>query len=165
MKLRFILSNPGMTQSLGRCLAHVLGPNDVILMSGDLGAGKTTLTKNIVKWLGVEEKEVTSPSFSLIHEYKGDNLTIIHADMYRLGPFADIEETGLEDYIERDNLVIIEWSEFLDPALFSRPLLITLAWLDEEAREIEITGTTDYWESRLGKVADCMKSLTEGTGG
>jgi tRNA threonylcarbamoyladenosine biosynthesis protein TsaE len=102
------------TSRLGRSLGHILGPGDLLLLSGDLGAGKTTLTKGIAAGIGIDEGEISSPSFSIIHQYPlpGSHGLFVHADLYRLGE-PDIVETGLEELINQSNIVVVEWGNIL----------------------------------------------------
>ena len=95
----------------GRAFAETLTPPMLVLLSGELGSGKTTLTKGIVAGLKVaEEDEVTSPTFTLLHEY-GTGGKVFHGDLYRVESFHDFETLGLEDVFEKPAIVILEWSE------------------------------------------------------
>ncbi len=157
MRLRYTLKGLEATNVLGNCLSTVLGPGNLFLLSGDLGAGKTSLTKAIASGLGIEEKEVTSPSFTIIHEHLNGRLPLIHVDLYRLGPHADITEIGLEDYLDGENVVIIEWAEYLKDPLVETALKIDLSFFDEQSREVCLTGKTEIWRERLLLLDDCIK--------
>jgi len=99
------------TIAWGRELAKKLKPPALVLLSGELGSGKTTLTKGIVAGLNAAtEDEVTSPTFTLIHEYGGGQ-KVFHGDLYRIENFHDLETLGLEDIFARPAIVILEWSE------------------------------------------------------
>jgi tRNA threonylcarbamoyladenosine biosynthesis protein TsaE len=99
------------TARLGRCLAEVLGPGDLVVLEGGLGAGKTCLVQSIVHALGVPRSQpVTSPTFEILHEFQG-RLPVIHADLYRLDPSEPLEELGLLARIGGDAVVLIEWGE------------------------------------------------------
>jgi tRNA threonylcarbamoyladenosine biosynthesis protein TsaE len=99
------------TTRWGREFAKRLTPPILVLLSGDLGSGKTTLTKGIVAGLGAAgEDEVTSPTFTLVHEY-GKGKRVYHVDLYRIETFHDFETLGLEDLFSRPGIVILEWSE------------------------------------------------------
>ena len=99
------------TIAWGRELARKLQPPVLILLSGELGSGKTTLTKGIVAGLNAAtEDEVTSPTFTLIHEYGGGQ-RVFHGDLYRIENFHDFETLGLEDVFAKPAIVILEWSE------------------------------------------------------
>jgi tRNA threonylcarbamoyladenosine biosynthesis protein TsaE len=99
------------TTRWGREFATRLKPPVLVLLSGDLGSGKTTLTKGIVSGLGAaKEEEVTSPTFTLVHVY-GNAKKVYHADLYRIESFHDFETLGLEDLFDQPGVVILEWSE------------------------------------------------------
>lgn len=99
------------TTRWGREFAARLQPPVLVLLSGDLGSGKTTLTKGIVAGLGAaREEEVTSPTFTLVHVY-GNAKKVYHADLYRIESFHDFETLGLEDLFASPTVVILEWSE------------------------------------------------------
>ncbi|MFI5058962.1 MAG: tRNA (adenosine(37)-N6)-threonylcarbamoyltransferase complex ATPase subunit type 1 TsaE [Candidatus Acidiferrales bacterium] len=99
------------TTRWGREFAARLKPPVLVLLSGDLGSGKTTLTKGIVSGLGAaKEEEVTSPTFTLVHVY-GSAKKVYHADLYRIESFHDFETLGLEDLFDQPGVVILEWSE------------------------------------------------------
>ena len=101
------------TTGWGRELAKRLEPPILVLLTGDLGSGKTTLTKGIVAGLGAAaENEVTSPTFTLVHLYgAADGAKVYHADLYRIENFHDFETLGLEDVFAKPAVVILEWSE------------------------------------------------------
>ena len=99
------------TTNWGRELAKRLTAPVLVLLTGDLGSGKTTLTKGIVAGLGIAgENEVTSPTFTLVHVY-GNASKVYHADLYRIESFHDFETLGLEDVFAKPAIVILEWSE------------------------------------------------------
>lgn len=158
VRLQYALKGIQSINVLGNCLSTVLGPGDLLLLSGDLGAGKTSLTKAIASGLGIEEKEVTSPSFTIIHEHLNGRLPLIHVDLYRLGPHADITEIGLEDYFDGKNVVIVEWAEYLKDPLVETALKMDLSFIDEQSREVYLTGKAEIWRERLLLLDDCMKA-------
>ena len=99
------------TVAWGRAFAETLQPPVLVLLSGELGTGKTTLTKGIVAGLrAAEEDEVTSPTFTLLHEY-GAGGKVFHGDLYRIETFHDFETLGMEDVFSKPAIVILEWSE------------------------------------------------------
>ena len=156
MTLKYLLRGIEDTNTLGRCLSESVRPGDILLLSGDLGAGKTCLTKAVASGLGIEKREVTSPSFTIIHEHLNGRLPLIHVDLYRLGRHADITEIGLEEYINGENLVVIEWADYLDGPLLEQGLRIDLRLIDEKVREACITGRADIWKERLLELDGCM---------
>ena len=118
---RFVTRSPEETIELGRKLARELQPSSLVVLLGELGAGKTTLTKGIAAGLGAaREDEVTSPTFTLIHEYAGDKghaPRVYHVDLYRIENARELETLGLEDLLAERAVVIVEWGEKLGPAL------------------------------------------------
>jgi tRNA threonylcarbamoyladenosine biosynthesis protein TsaE len=125
------------TIALGERLATELR-RGVVLLIGNLGAGKTTLAKGLVKGVGAADPEdVSSPTFTLIHEYGGGR--VYHVDLYRLETLHELETLGLEDLFERDALVLIEWGERFPQILPDIRTEIRIRALAEEEREIEVT--------------------------
>lgn len=101
------------TLARGREIGARLKPPALVLLSGELGAGKTTLTKGIVSALGAaEEDQVTSPTFTLVHKYD-HGAVVYHVDLYRVGDFHDLETLGLEDFLTELAIIIVEWPEKL----------------------------------------------------
>jgi len=100
------------TQEIAREVAATLRPGDVLLLSGDLGAGKTTFVRGLAEGLGVDPGEVSSPTFALVHEYRGGRLTLYHADLYRLEKAAT-DDLGLEEIGVQDGVLAIEWPDRL----------------------------------------------------
>src|SRR5438093_998187 len=98
------------TMDFGRQLAASLRPRDVVALTGDLGAGKTCLVKGVAAGLGVTQV-VTSPTFTLIHEYRDGRLPVYHVDLYRLDSVRQAQAIGLEEYLAGDGVTIIEWAE------------------------------------------------------
>ncbi|HEY4010846.1 MAG TPA: tRNA (adenosine(37)-N6)-threonylcarbamoyltransferase complex ATPase subunit type 1 TsaE [Acidobacteriaceae bacterium] len=109
------------TLALGETITELLRAPKLVLLRGDLGAGKTTLVKGIVSSLGAAEPDdVASPTFTLVHEYRGRNLTVYHLDLYRLEHDSQLETLGLSEILERaDALVLVEWGERF-PSLVAR---------------------------------------------
>jgi tRNA threonylcarbamoyladenosine biosynthesis protein TsaE len=124
------------TVALGREIGARLKPPTLVLLSGELGAGKTTLTKGIVSALGAgPEEQVTSPTFTLVHKY-GDGATVYHVDLYRVGDFHDLESLGLEDLLTEQAIVIIEWPERFTLRTDWPVLRIQLEHVEEDIRRI-----------------------------
>ncbi len=147
--LRINLTNEDATTSLGLAIAELLEPGDVLLLSGDLGAGKTTLVKAIAQGLGIDHREVTSPTFTLIHEYPEGRVPLVHADIYRLGDAAEVEETGLFEYWGAENAVAIEWAEKLSETPPGSSLEIKLRHMEDNGRSALLTPLSRSWEERL----------------
>jgi tRNA threonylcarbamoyladenosine biosynthesis protein TsaE len=125
------------TIELGRKIARELPNRAVVLLIGNLGAGKTTLAKGIINGLGAgEPEEVTSPTFTLIHEYAGGR--VYHVDLYRLDTLAQVATLGLEEIFERDAVVLVEWGEKFREMMPPDRIEITLNADGEQNRKIAI---------------------------
>lgn len=98
------------TAALGEQLGGALGPGDVVLLYGDLGAGKTAFVRGMAAGIGANPDAVSSPTFTIVQEYAGPSMTLYHVDLYRLEP-AEIDDLGLEDLVAGDGVVAIEWAE------------------------------------------------------
>lgn len=134
------VSNLKDTEILAKKFAKLLRGGEVILLNGDLGAGKTTFTKFLLKNLGVKD-EVTSPTFTIMREYKTKKFDIYHFDMYRLSSGEEAKAFGLEDYIYSSNdrsIVIIEWSQNIKDILVGKFIEINITLVDEDKRKFEI---------------------------
>ena len=126
------------TVALGERLARELPPRGVVLLIGNLGAGKTTLAKGIVHGLGAAAPdEVSSPTFTLIHEYGHGR--VYHVDLYRLDEPREVATLGLEEIFDRDGLVLIEWGERFPRLLPANRTEIRIKWVGGDEREIEVT--------------------------
>jgi len=122
----------------GREIGAALKPPVLILLSGELGAGKTTLTKGIVSGLGAaREEDVTSPTFTLVHKYDG-SARVYHVDLYRVGDFHDLETLGLEDVFSEQAIVIVEWPDRLTLRTDWPTLRIGLEHVAEDTRRIVV---------------------------
>ena len=129
------------TIAFGRALASELTPPLVILLTGDLGAGKTTLVKGIAE--GFEAAladEVTSPTFTLVHEYRGPHATLYHIDLYRVDTQRDLETLGLDDLVAPDSILLIEWGEKFPRFVRERNVEIVLERAGENERRIRVLG-------------------------
>ena len=127
----------------GREIGAALKAPALILLSGDLGAGKTTLTKGIVSGLGAaREEDVTSPTFTLVHKYE-NGTRVYHVDLYRVVSFPDFETLGLEDVFSEQAIVIVEWSEKFALRTEWPVVRIHLEHVAEDARRISIEDVGD----------------------
>lgn len=130
------------TIQLGRDLGAQLKPPVLVLLSGELGAGKTTLTKGIVSGTGaIGEDEVTSPTFTLVHKY-GNGSRVYHVDLYRIGDSHDLETLGLEDVLSEPGVVLVEWPERLTLRTDWPVIRINLEHVAEDTRRIVIRDNT-----------------------
>ncbi len=138
-KITVVSQSPEETRSLARQIGESLKGGEIVLLYGDLGVGKTVFVQGLAEGLGVpEDYYVVSPSFSLINEYPG-RLRLVHVDLYRLEP-AQVEDLGLEDYLEKGSVVAIEWAERLPSNLIpEEAILVRMQYLKEDQRRLEIT--------------------------
>src|SRR5271170_5998905 len=127
----------GETLEFGGRLARELQQGDVIALSGELGAGKTALVKGIAQGLGITV-DVTSPTFTLIHEYSGGRLPLYHIDLYRLDSVPQALAIGIEDYLNGPGVTVIEWAERIASLLPPHTTRIRMESLGENTRRIEI---------------------------
>jgi tRNA threonylcarbamoyladenosine biosynthesis protein TsaE len=132
--------SPEETVAFGRSLAAELSPPLVVLLRGDLGAGKTTLVKGIAEGFGAARAEdVTSPTFTLVHEYRGPQTTLYHIDLYRVDTQRDLETLGLDDLLAPNAILLIEWGEKFPRLQRDRNVEITLERVGETERKIHRT--------------------------
>jgi len=126
---------------LGRSLVELLAPPKLVLLCGDLGAGKTTLVKGIAAGFGAaEEEDVTSPTFTLVHEYRGPRVNLYHIDLYRVDTQRELETLGLDDLRSDYSILLIEWGEKFPRFLRERDVEISLERDGENGRRIRIEG-------------------------
>jgi tRNA threonylcarbamoyladenosine biosynthesis protein TsaE len=124
------------TREIAAALATTLKAGDVLLLSGDLGAGKTAFVRGLAEGLLINTDEVTSPTFTLVHEYLGGRLPLIHVDLYRLDR-ADLDEIGLDEDVAAKGVIAIEWSERLT-RMIPGAIGVTITDQGGELREIRI---------------------------
>ena len=123
---------------LGERIGRSLKPDDIVALSGCLGAGKTTLIQGIAKGLGVQNW-VTSPTFTLINEFEG-NLNLYHIDLYRIENIDDAEDLAIEEYFTKGGVTVIEWAEKIDPILPAETIRIGIKIVSENERSFDIKG-------------------------
>jgi len=128
------------TRAIAVKLAGDLIAGSVLLLSGDLGAGKTAFVRGLAEGLGISSDEVTSPTFTLVHEYRGGRLPLIHVDLYRLDR-ADLDEIGLDDDLAARGVVAIEWAERLSRRI---PGAVSVTMTDQggERRHIDVAAAS-----------------------
>jgi tRNA threonylcarbamoyladenosine biosynthesis protein TsaE len=142
MTREFTTKSPEETIALGRELASLLKPPKLVVLRGDLGAGKTTLVKGIAEGFNAASQEdVTSPTFTLIHEYRGPSATLYHIDLYRVDTQRELETLGLDDLMSEHSVLLIEWGEKFARFQNERDVDISLALTSEFHRDIQVTST------------------------
>jgi len=149
MSLRVVSQSPIDTQALGEQLGGLLEAGDIVCLYGELGSGKTVLSKGIAIGLGVaDENRVRSPSFVLIHRYQG-RVPMYHADLYRLDGPTDITDIGLREFLAGDGVTVIEWADKLEASLPSERLDIVLAHQEEQTRLLTIIPQGERYRQRF----------------
>src|SRR5438128_4389086 len=139
MTREFTTSSPQETIALGKELAASLAPPKLVLLRGDLGAGKTTLVKGIAEGFeAASQNDVTSPTFTLIHEYRGPAATLFHIDLYRIDTPRELETLGIDDLISENSVVLIEWGEKFPRFERERDVEIVLERITENERRIRV---------------------------
>ena len=129
------------TIAFGRSLVELLSPPKLVLLRGDLGAGKTTLVKGIAAGFeAAKEEDVTSPTFTLVHEYRGPRANLYHIDLYRVDTPRELETLGLDDLRAEDSVLLIEWGEKFPRFVRERDLEIVLERMGDSVRKITVSG-------------------------
>ncbi len=152
-KYNFLSNSPSDTLSLGERIGECLPPGSIIALTGELGCGKTLLTRGICTGLGVPLRQVNSPTFVLVNEYRG-RWPVFHLDMYQLGTASDAVEFGFFDYLARavSGVMIIEWAEKITAVLPEDCLKVQFHILSARKRRLEFTISGD-------KFMDLLKEL------
>ncbi|MBO5264889.1 MAG: tRNA (adenosine(37)-N6)-threonylcarbamoyltransferase complex ATPase subunit type 1 TsaE [Ruminococcus sp.] len=141
--MKITTHSPEETIDAAKKLGSMLHAGDIIAYKGGLGAGKTTFTRGLAIGLGLGDN-VFSPTFSLVNEYKGKNISLYHFDMYRISGEDDLESTGFYDYPFEDNIFAVEWSENIADFLPENTIYITISRIDDDTREIIIENGGKY---------------------
>src|SRR5499427_8065743 len=129
------------TTAFGRTLVELLAPPRLVLLRGDLGAGKTTLVKGIAEaFQSASANDVTSPTFTLIHEYRGPAANLYHIDLYRVDTPRQLETLGLDDLLAENSILLIEWGEKFDRFRRERDVEIALERVGENERHVKVEG-------------------------
>jgi tRNA threonylcarbamoyladenosine biosynthesis protein TsaE len=136
----FTTQSADETIALGRTLAKALAPPKLVLLRGELGAGKTTLVKGIAEaFHAASEEDVTSPTFTLVHEYHGPAVNLYHIDLYRVDTARELETLGLDDLVAENSILLIEWGEKFPRLQRDRDVEIALERVGESGRRIQLT--------------------------
>ncbi|MCI5578973.1 MAG: tRNA (adenosine(37)-N6)-threonylcarbamoyltransferase complex ATPase subunit type 1 TsaE [Oscillospiraceae bacterium] len=138
--MEIVTKSENETRGFAKTIAEKLSAGDVILYTGEMGAGKTAFTKGVAEYFGTEE-EVTSPTFALVHEYPG-RVPVFHFDLYRISGFDDLYAIGFFDYLDRGGILAVEWSENI-PELeneLENVVKINIEKLTENERKITVSG-------------------------
>lgn len=134
------------TEGLGEKLAQLLKPSDVVVLNGDLGVGKTTLTRGLARGLGIK-RNVKSPTFTLIREYKDGRIPLYHMDAYRLESSPD-EDLGFDEYFNGDGITMVEWPQFIKDEIPDDHLTINIERLSDTDRQVTFKLHGDKFDQR-----------------
>jgi tRNA threonylcarbamoyladenosine biosynthesis protein TsaE len=136
---QFLTRSPEETIGLGLQLAQFLSPPKLVVLSGDLGAGKTTIIKGIAEGFKAESQDnVTSPTFTLIHEYRGPKATLYHIDLYRVDSARQLETLGIDDLRDERSLILLEWGEKFERFRQERDAEISIETLGDNERKVTL---------------------------
>lgn len=156
--MRITTRSDDETRRLGERLGERLQPGDVVGLSGQLGAGKTTLSQGIGAGLGVEEP-VSSPTFALVHEYQG-RYPVWHLDTYRVGSLDELIDLSWSDLLAGGGVILVEWPQRIEAALPLERLDIVLRYVDAESRELVLTP----WGERMTALVNQLAADWSGPG-
>lgn len=129
------MKNEADTTSFGIELGETAKPGTVIALTGDLGAGKTTLTKSIAKGLGIEDV-ITSPTFNIVKEYETGRLPLYHFDVYRIGDVDEMYELGYEEYFYGEGVSVVEWADLIEDIMPEDTIRIQIEYGEKEGERI-----------------------------
>jgi tRNA threonylcarbamoyladenosine biosynthesis protein TsaE len=142
-------SSADETRRLAERLGTLVVAGDLLLLGGELGAGKTTFTQGLARALGVAER-VTSPTFTLLHSYEGRDIQLLHADVYRLDHLQEIIDLGLPELLEEGAAAIVEWGDRAEPVLLAEHLDVRIFFGEgDDDRVLQLEPVGERWRSRL----------------
>jgi tRNA threonylcarbamoyladenosine biosynthesis protein TsaE len=136
--LSFTSHSEAETLALARKLSASFKSGDVIVLSGPLGAGKTVFVKGLAEGRGIASSAVSSPTFSFVHEYRGDS-PVYHFDLYRIKSVDELYEIGWDDYLQRDGVIVVEWGERAEDLLPERFYRIEIMMISDDERRFDLT--------------------------
>lgn len=151
--MKIISKSVNETLKLGKSIAKNLQPGDILCLFGELGSGKTVLTKGIASGLGIAAAKISSPSFILIRQHTG-KLTLYHFDLYRLKSAQDIAALGYEEYLYNDGVVVIEWADRLKYLLPLEFLKIELSLMPGSKRQIKFSAIGRHYKELLKRIRE-----------
>ena len=135
--IKYQSENEGDTLYLGKMIGNLTETGQIILLSGDLGSGKTVLVKGLAEGLGIDKKNITSPTYNLINEYEG-RFPLYHMDLYRLDRKEELIDIGFEEYLSHEGIIVIEWPEIAQELIPSDYLYIKFTTLSKNKRVLEL---------------------------
>ncbi len=160
--LDVVTDTPEDTRKVAEALAELLLPGDVVSLTGDLGAGKTTFVQGAARGLGVTD-QVTSPTFVLVREYRGE-MPIFHVDVYRLDSLQEAIDLGAEELLDPPGVTFVEWGDAVVPLLPDEHLRVELRTEDGEARRLSFSGHGPRWAVRWERLEGLLAPWGAGGG-
>lgn len=144
------------TQELARALSGICGPGDLIVLAGEMGAGKTAFAQGFALGLGIIE-QVTSPTFTIVREYDGPHLDLHHLDVYRLDQLREVTELGVSEMLDEDAVMLVEWGDAVLPALGDQYLEIRITFgSGDDDRELQLDPRGSSWTARERMLAEAV---------
>jgi len=146
------------THAIAGVIAGLVRPRDIIVLAGDMGAGKTAFTVGFTRALGVsEDDQVSSPTFTLVHSYNSGRIPVLHADLYRLNSMAEVADLGLREQVDLGAVALVEWGDVAADVI-GDSLTIELSHDedDDDARDIVISVEGHGWDTRWDKLRDSL---------
>jgi tRNA threonylcarbamoyladenosine biosynthesis protein TsaE len=163
--LRLATTSVAQTQDLAAALGAVALAGDLVLLAGEMGAGKTAFAQGFARGLGITD-QVTSPTFTIVQEYSGGRLNLHHLDVYRLENLREVADLGLSEMLDEDAVMLVEWGDAVLPALPDQYLELRIAFgADDDERTFELRGVGGSWPARSRQVADAVAPWVVHAGG
>lgn len=148
------------TQALAAALAQIAHAGDLLVLGGEMGAGKTAFAQGFARGLGIEE-QVTSPTFTIVREYGGGRLALHHLDVYRLEHLREVADLGLGEMFDEEAVMLVEWGEAVLPALQDQYLEVRLVFgAADDERTIELRTAGARWAARRRQIAELVEPWT-----
>lgn len=141
--------SPEETYEFGFTLGQKLPSGSIVCIEGEMGAGKTALSQGIIRGLGVEDKYITSPTYTLVNEYHLDDYTVYHFDIYRVSDYDELSAMGFEEYIRDDSVVLIEWADIIAHELPQKKVWITLNKAEDFNKRSLLVEGLEYYDIHL----------------
>ncbi len=157
MRIELVAPSAEDTRAIGAALAPLLRAGDAVALAGELGAGKTTLVQGVARALGFEGV-VASPTFTLVREYRTPRLTVLHADVYRLERVQEVVDLGLQELLDEDGVLLVEWGDAVEALLPDDHLVVELTVPGEgEDRSVSIRPVGVRWAPRWERLEQALE--------
>lgn len=154
-------STVAATQELAAALAERCSAGDLLVLAGEMGAGKTAFAQGFARGLGVTDR-VTSPTFTIVREYLGERLDLHHLDVYRLDQLDEVRQLGVGEMLDEDAVMLVEWGDAVLPALGDRYLEVRITFGDgDDDRRLELTCHGGAWRARHRVLAETLAPWTD----